>query len=167
VHGCNLPQKQVEKQHFCSNRIRFGRAHQRYILAKRSCHHQGDKSVRESFATADGAQICGLCTTTRQELRETWSKIPADTDVIFAHTPPMGYLDASFCGVHYGCDDFRQACERIRPRCVVFGHIHGGYGTMTMAHGTIRCINAASMEPLRFATGMNQPIVFDLASPRL
>lgn len=58
-------------------------------------------------------------------IRKVWhSRIPDDTDVLLVHGPPKGYLDND----GKGCPQLLREIWRVRPRLVVFGHIHAGYG---------------------------------------
>ena len=61
-------------------------------------------------------------------LREKWSLIPSDTEVLVTHGPPLGHGD--LCLPHRnraGCVDLLMECTtRIHPRFHVFGHIHEG-----------------------------------------
>lgn len=66
-------------------------------------------------------------------IKEKWDLIPEDTDILITHGPPYRILDCPFkipASKHdcCGCQDLRDAVERIKPRLHVFGHIHGGYG---------------------------------------
>ena len=95
-------------------------------------------------------------------LESAWAKVPTDTDIILSHAPPRGHGDLIWGLQSGGCDELLAACERIKPRFVVFGHIHAGYGVTTMNDGVTVCINAASMRPTRVVTGLNKPVVFDV-----
>ena len=57
---------------------------------------------------------------------DVWTKhVPADTDILLTHGPPWGHLD----GVkRSGCTFLAKEVARVRPRLVVYGHIHVGYG---------------------------------------
>ena len=57
-----------------------------------------------------------------------WQQIPADTDVLITHGPPMNVLDFTPRMERVGCYDLKQAVNRIRPKVHVFGHIHYAYG---------------------------------------
>jgi len=71
-----------------------------------------------------------------------WELIPRNLDVLITHGPPFGILDQSVPGgEHLGCEELRRAVEEKRPKVHIFGHIHGGAGTMT--NGVTRFINAA------------------------
>jgi hypothetical protein len=68
-------------------------------------------------------------------LRQEWSKIPSDTDILITHGPPKGICDkleacTELCpDGHAGCEELlKDVKERIKPRLHVFGHLHHGYG---------------------------------------
>lgn len=64
-----------------------------------------------------------------EALRQKWSEIPDNTDVLITHTPPYGILDSLEDGTHVGCEELLEAvAERVKPRVHVFGHIHECYG---------------------------------------
>ncbi len=70
-----------------------------------------------------------------EELKKMWDLIPDDIDILITHGPARGILDYSrdeACG----CDDLRNAIERIKPALHVFSHIHEGYGTVRLNHGS-------------------------------
>jgi Icc-related predicted phosphoesterase len=96
------------------------------------------------------------------QLEDDWNDVPLNTDIILSHAPPYGHGDRMWGLKHAGCTSLLHACERVKPRAVVFGHIHAGYGVTNMNAGTTVCINAASMKLSRFANGLNAPIVFDI-----
>ncbi len=60
-----------------------------------------------------------------------WTRIPDDFDILVTHGPPLGVLD---CGPgsehHEGSPELSEAVLGAKPRLYVFGHIHGGYGTL-------------------------------------
>jgi Icc-related predicted phosphoesterase len=65
------------------------------------------------------------------ELARIWSKIPADTDVLITHGPPLGILDRPFDKErHAGCELLLKRVEEIKPKVHIFGHIHAGYGRL-------------------------------------
>jgi Icc-related predicted phosphoesterase len=64
-------------------------------------------------------------------LEKKWRLIPKDTDILVVHGPPHGYGDGvpERGGVrHAGCPLLLKRIEEIKPRLVVFGHIHEGRG---------------------------------------
>lgn len=62
-------------------------------------------------------------------------------DVLVTHSPPWGLVDVSSRGDHLGSRAVRQAVERLQPRLVVCGHIHGSAGQQTRL-GSTTIINA-------------------------
>ncbi|WP_416395823.1 metallophosphatase domain-containing protein [Allohahella sp. A8] len=96
-------------------------------------------------------------------MAEVWECIPASTDVLITHGPPMGVLDEVPRGPneveHTGCADLMAAVLRVRPKIHIFGHIHEGYGTNEI-DGTL-FINASSLDE-RYRP-VNPPIVFEIS----
>jgi hypothetical protein len=67
------------------------------------------------------------------ELEAVYAKIPEGIDVLVSHRPPYGCGDRSFdVGSgrveDLGSRELLAAIERVRPRLVICGHIHDGYG---------------------------------------
>lgn len=71
------------------------------------------------------------------------SLIPADTDVVITHEPPVMILDKS-AGTHWGNAPLRQRVCEVKPRYHLFGHAHDAYGVMK-AEGTVYS-NAALLD---------------------
>jgi Icc-related predicted phosphoesterase len=71
--------------------------------------------------------------------REVWSRVPDGTDILIAHGPPFGFGDGAPRGPgaveHAGCKHLLACVERIKPRLVVFGHIHEGHGQWSCNDG--------------------------------
>jgi Icc-related predicted phosphoesterase len=62
-------------------------------------------------------------------LARLWAQIPADTDVVVTHGPPLGIGDvAGEPHHHVGCADLLHRMMVLRPRLHVFGHIHQSRG---------------------------------------
>lgn len=58
-------------------------------------------------------------------IRKVWADtVPNDTDILVTHGPPKGHLDLE----GKGCPQLLKELKRVRPRLVVFGHIHAGRG---------------------------------------
>jgi len=92
-------------------------------------------------------------------LAARWALIPADTDVLVTHGPPLGVGDAAGDPDRRGCEDLLAAIRRVRPALHLFGHVHedGGF----WAAGGVAFANVTAWEGERGAS------VFDLAvSPR-
>lgn len=63
------------------------------------------------------------------QLAAKWELIPVDTQILLLHGPPHGYGDFSPYGkVHTGSPSLLARIEQVKPRLVVNGHIHSGYG---------------------------------------
>ncbi|OAQ96935.1 hypothetical protein LLEC1_04236 [Akanthomyces lecanii] len=56
--------------------------------------------------------------------------VPADVDVLLTHGPPRGHLDDG----GKGCPQLVKEILRVRPRLVVFGHIHAGRGEKQLSY---------------------------------
>lgn len=73
---------------------------------------------------------------------DVWGHIPADTDIVVTHGPPLGILDACEDGRHVGCPHLlRHITERVKPKLHVFGHIHHSAGVTTV--GDTQFVNAS------------------------
>ncbi len=77
-----------------------------------------------------------------EELRRVWQRIPEETDILMTHGPPAGVLDRCADGRRVGCEDLREAVERVQPLLHVFGHIHEAYGFEE--HGDTLFVNASN-----------------------
>ncbi|GLH74897.1 hypothetical protein GETHLI_33990 [Geothrix limicola] len=91
-------------------------------------------------------------------LREVWSKIPLDTDVLITHGPPHGVLDQVRGGTHLGCEELKARLATVRPRIHIFGHIHDSYGVAQSSATTY--INGCSCDEDYRPT--QRPIVLDI-----
>jgi predicted phosphohydrolase len=62
-------------------------------------------------------------------LASKWALIPAGTDVLVTHGPPLGIGDWLGEDGRQGCEELLAAIRRVRPLLHVFGHIHqdGGF----------------------------------------
>lgn len=72
-----------------------------------------------------------------EELAKKYEAIPEDTDIIVSHGPPHGYGDlAPSVPIEHeypaprrtGSKSFLNRIKAVRPKLVVCGHIHPGYG---------------------------------------
>lgn len=95
-------------------------------------------------------------------IREKWSYIPADTDILMTHGPPLGYGDLTWRKHRAGCLDLLSAIQTtVKPSYHVFGHIHEGYGATTDGHTVF--VNAATCD-VHYEPN-NPAIVFDVPLP--
>ena len=75
--------------------------------------------------------------------REKWRLIPADTDVLLTHGPPLGHGDLCSNGMRAGCLDLLDEVQsRVRPSHHCFGHIHEGFGCTSDGQTTF--VNAST-----------------------
>ncbi|XP_033733429.1 metallophosphoesterase MPPED2-like isoform X2 [Pecten maximus] len=97
-----------------------------------------------------------------QALLDKWNMIPADTEILITHGPPIGHGDYCFDGARAGCVELLTTVQqRVRPKYHIFGHIHEGYGVTT--DGVTTYINASTCT-LRYKTD-NAAVVFDFPIP--
>ncbi len=54
--------------------------------------------------------------------------IPDDVQILLTHGPPFRILDLVERGENVGCYDLAHRIRQVKPKAVVFGHIHSGYG---------------------------------------
>ena len=96
------------------------------------------------------------------ELATVYAQIPAAIDVLVTHQPPFGYgdliSDMSGDTMHVGSRELLAAIERVRPRLVVCGHIHGGHGHYE--HDGIAIYNVSVVDE-RYRN-VHEPTVIDL-----
>lgn len=78
--------------------------------------------------------------------------IDDSVDIIVAHGPAKGFVDKAF-----GCPALLNAVNRVNPKLVISGHIHGGRGIATSDGGKIMFVNAANASDSH--TVEKQPIV--------
>lgn len=76
-------------------------------------------------------------------LRNKWSLIPSETDVLITHTPPSGILDQSSRGYELGCEYLSQELIRVAPTLHCFGHVHASPGMVKKGRTTY--VNASSV----------------------
>ncbi len=83
--------------------------------------------------------------------------IPDDIDVLITHGPPYGIMDKVGRN-NVGCKNLLQTVKRVKPKAHIFGHIHEGYGTLSM--DGITFVNAASLN--EWYDPANKPIVVEV-----
>lgn len=97
------------------------------------------------------------------ELKQKWSLIPDDTDILVTHGPPYKLRDTNTRGQHCGCRDLRQAIERIKPALHVCGHIHEGYGTEDFRDTVIANASVCNHK----YKAVNKPLTFEYADGKV
>lgn len=94
-----------------------------------------------------------------EKLRDIWALIPVDTDILLLHGPPNGIGDHVVADdKHTGSPSLLERIQEIKPKLVVFGHIHDGYGRYDI-DGTI-FVNASHVNE-RYAP-TREPIIVEL-----
>lgn len=91
-----------------------------------------------------------------------WAAVPADTDFIVSHGPPLGVADQIYPGVsnHLGSSRFAAILEKFKGYGVICGHIHGGYGEYVLDRYAV--VNASSCTEAYLPT--NEPIIWTVKS---
>jgi predicted thioesterase len=101
-----------------------------------------------------------------RELKRIYAAIPAGTDILVSHQPPYGYGGRTFnldSGKvePVGSRELLVAIERVRPKIVICGHVHGGFGRFE--HVGIPVYNVSVVDDgYRL---VNAPTVIDLPDP--
>lgn len=119
--------------------------------------------LQDSGTEVDGLKIFGTpwvknfgwwsFMTTDEGLEKKFSLIPPDTDIILTHGPPYGFGDKVTSyrsenehlwpeGECQGSKELLNVIDTIRPKLVVYGHIHEGrgqyrYGDTVLANVTV------------------------------
>jgi Icc-related predicted phosphoesterase len=91
------------------------------------------------------------------DIKQHWSLIPEDVDILMTHGPAFGVLDRTSRGEKVGCVDLRETIDKIQPKLFVCGHIHEAQGVAE--NGKTTFINA-SVVNLKYQV-VNKPVVFD------
>ena len=99
--------------------------------------------LSQSAAEIDGLRVFGtqFCWPRPMwEYHEKWAEIPEGTHVLVTHGPPEGFLDGGI-----GCGALARAIKKIRPKLVIFGHVHHAHGIVegTGEFEGITFVNAA------------------------
>lgn len=91
------------------------------------------------------------------KLRAKWDLIPAGTDVLITHGPPLGHGDVTSRGEPVGCADLRAVVREKRPKYHIFGHIHEAYGVTYNEHTTFTNASSCTLQ----YQPVQRPIVYD------
>ncbi len=95
-------------------------------------------------------------------IREYWSQIPNDVDIVVTHGPAHGIRDRTIGGEHVGCVDLLAKINLIKPSIFVFGHIHEACG-ITKQNDTL-FINASVLDE-RYKL-VNKPVLVELENKK-
>ena len=79
--------------------------------------------LQDSGVEIDGVRFYGIAYNHPETL------IPFGIDIVVTHEPPVMILDESV-GIHWGNAPLRNRIMEVKPRYHLFGHSHGGYGTV-------------------------------------
>jgi Icc-related predicted phosphoesterase len=74
-------------------------------------------------------------------MRTKTDLIPEETDVLITHGPPAYICDITCRQINAGCDDTKEAVDRVQPILHCFGHIHESSGVYV--HTPTAFVNAA------------------------
>lgn len=91
-----------------------------------------------------------------EAIKSKWDAIPDDLDILITHSPPHGILDIVPEG-SVACRYLKEAVVRAAPKYHVFGHIHEGYGRVTIGPTTF--VNASICD--LFYNPVNEPQIID------
>lgn len=92
------------------------------------------------------------------ELERKWQDIPEGIDILLLHGPPLGYGDEGGLDGATGSPSLLVRIDEVRPKLVLFGHIHRGYGCWQ--RGTTTLANVSLLDAMYRPS--NQPQVFDI-----
>lgn len=79
---------------------------------------------------------------TEEELLKKWKLIPDNVDILITHSPPKFFNDKNYNGEHCGSESLTNCCIDIKPKLIVYGHIHEGYGHI-LTEDPINFVNAS------------------------
>lgn len=79
---------------------------------------------------------------TEEELASKFSLIPDDIDILITHSPPYGIFDETDRDECVGSTELIKQMFKVKPKLMVFGHIHEQGGKSIDLASTI-CVNAS------------------------
>ncbi|WKZ59211.1 MAG: metallophosphatase domain-containing protein [Cyclobacteriaceae bacterium] len=125
--------------------------------------------LQESAITIEGYKLYGTPITPYflnwafnrhpgEDIEKHVNKIPTNVDILISHGPPYGILDVNVYGQHCGCPSLISKVEELKPKLLVCGHLHEGYGQIQSGKTTF--VNASMLnEKYRY---QNDPIIAEL-----
>lgn len=125
--------------------------------------------LEESSINIEGLKIYGTPVTpyflnwafNRQpgkDIEKHVNRIPNDVDILISHGPPHGFLDVNSAGQHCGCPSLLAKVKTAKPKLMICGHIHEGYGQAQ--NGETQIINASLLDDAY--KYVNAPVVIDI-----
>lgn len=103
-----------------------------------------------------------------ERLVERYAAIPEGIDILVSHQPPKGYGDMMVYDLNTGWESLGSvalldAVQRVKPRVLICGHIHSGYGHVTMPLGDGKVCEVYNVALLNERYEMvHEPTVIDL-----
>ncbi|MHB1059874.1 MAG: metallophosphoesterase family protein, partial [Rhodanobacter sp.] len=102
---------------------------------------------------------CMAFTGNEKYLKRKYDLIPYDIDILITHQPPYGILDGITIDdgsrFHTGSHELLGAMLQIKPKLMVFGHIHEWGGNKIDLTSTI-CVNASIVN--EYYQPVNKPV---------
>lgn len=77
--------------------------------------------------------------------KDVFDDIPHELDILISHGPPSGYGDKVSLS-HTGSTALLEAVERAKPRIMICGHIHEGYGHYRCGETEVYCVSRMTRE---------------------
>jgi Icc-related predicted phosphoesterase len=111
------------------------------------------------FGTPYSPEFCGWAFSNKSpgQAENRWKDIPDNTDVLISHGPPHGFGDVTGYE-NVGCRELFKRIMQVKPKLVISGHIHEGYGIRQFEGVTI--VNASSCD-WQYKP-VNKPIIIEL-----
>ena len=131
--------------------------------------------LQDSGSTFEGMKIWGspwtlsfpgmntkckaFCLESEEEIGKKFDLIPLGTDILITHMPPYGIMDGVWMPSHASYDrvgsvSLAKRIDVVKPKLVVFGHIHEGYGKE--GEGATMYVNACHVN--EYYAPVNGPI---------
>lgn len=105
-------------------------------LNNKSCIHEGIVIHGSPYSPSFHRDLWAFNADEGQEIKQQWSKIPSDVNILITHTPVYGILDSlNECAEvgedpHAGCKDLLKVIKKrlLKLKLHCSGHIHDNYG---------------------------------------
>lgn len=106
---------------------------------------------------------CKAFMRTDRDIKKKFALIPDNTDILISHGPMLHILDSNIDGYACGSHSLRDNVDRVKPKLMVFGHIHeqGGNQLMYKHQGkNTWCVNCSLLDE-RY-NPVNEPMEIEL-----